>query len=171
VQYTVPFLVRIPLAWLLLAPVLLAQEQDPAADYAARVQAARLSAAKKLMSAGDWAEDKGMHGWAREQFQRAVAADPDNAEARRRLGEKRAEDGKWRIDPSISVKGANARKKDEEIVRIHGEFVRKLLDAERAIGGEWVATGFFADRLGLKAEARAAWQRAVEYAPRNETAR
>jgi hypothetical protein len=154
----------------LLALLLVGQDLSPADEYAIRVKKAPAFAAGKLVSLGDWLADKDQHGFARVEFRRAVAADPDHEGAHKRLGERRGDTG-WEIDPGLRLKVTNEKKKEEEFAKIRADYVKKVTEAERAIGLEWTAVGNLAEKAGMKAEAETAWRKAVEYAPGLESAR
>ncbi len=158
---------------LALIAAFLCQDPDPAAEYATRIKGAPALAAKKLVQAGDFLAEKGLHGTAREQFVRAAQADPNSDEAHKRLGEKRGEEGGWEVDLELSrkIKTVNEPKKDDDLLKIRVDFLKRLAEAEKAIGAEWTAIGNLAEKAGMKAEAEAAWRRAIEFAPGHEAAR
>lgn len=68
--------------------------QSPLATFQARAAALAPGDAAGWVALADWALERGMQTQARAAFERAVAIDPDNAGARRGLGESLI-DGRW----------------------------------------------------------------------------
>ncbi len=158
-------------AALLVCVLAIAQEGDPAWEYRQRLEGAKKLTATKLISVGAFLSDKEQHASARLHYSRAAWFDPENEDARRRLGERRIEGGGWERDPGATVKTSNAPRKEEELLKLHADAAKRLADAEKAIGLEWTAIGNLAEKAGLKAESEAAWREAMQFYPGGESAR
>ena len=156
----------------MLALLLLVQDPDPATDYKTRLEQVKKTTAVKHVSCASYLASKDMHKWARDEFNKAIASDPDNEQARRGLGDKRSDDGTgWEVDPAAKIRSANEVKKEDEIIKVKTEYEKKLGDLGKSISSEWSAIGNAAEKAGLKAEAEAAFKKAIEYNANNESAR
>ena len=111
-----------------------------------------------------------MHRWAREEFRKAIGFSPDHAEARKRLGYIKSA-GEWEPDPNAALETDNKKKGDAEELKVKKEYDSRIEKLGRTIGKMWGDTGNFCERSKMKAEAEAAWKKAIEYDPGNTDSR
>ncbi len=155
-----------------LVSLLLIQEGDPATEYKNGREAIGKMIATKHVGIGEYLHGQTMHGWARDQFNAAIAADPNCEQARKRLGDKRSEDGQsWEPDPSNPPQLGNKKTKEDDVIKVKTEYEKKLADAGKTISNEWTRLGNLADKAAMKDAAVECWKKAVEWNAGNESAR
>jgi tetratricopeptide (TPR) repeat protein len=161
-----------PLALALLGLLVQDPPADPAAEYKDRLEKLLKSIATKHVSVGGYLASNGMHRWARDEYNKAIAADPDCAEGRQKLGDKRTDDGTaWEADPNAKVKVVNDKKKDEDVAKIKEQYEKRLTGLGQDVAKEWYNVGMLADKAGMKPEAEAAFRKAIEYDAQHKGAR
>src|SRR5262245_18731513 len=102
------------------------QTRDPAAEYKERLAKAGKVIADRHVAVGDFLAERKMHGWARDEFNKAVALDSNNEEARKRLGDMRSPDGGgWILYPDPNVRTANEPLNEGEVAKIRADYDRK----------------------------------------------
>jgi hypothetical protein len=111
-----------------------------------------------------------MFKWARDQFYRAIELDPDNETARKKLGYKKNEDGKWESDLNAKQDFGN-KKKNDEAEKIRKQYVERLDSAGKDLSRQWAELGFFCKKSMMAPEMNDAFQKALEYDPANVSAR
>jgi hypothetical protein len=95
-----------------LAPLALAGSRGDPREELQRKEAELYSfIAESYVDLGTWLSRQQMNQWANEDFERALRWDPQNAEARRRLGYVQR-DGRWERDPNSQVPSRNEREGD-----------------------------------------------------------
>ena len=152
-----------------LALFLLAQGA-PDEEYKTKLSTLSKNAAAKHYQIGDYLSSSQMHLWAREQFYKAMENDPDHAGARKKLGFKQGEDGKWESDPAIKQEFAN-KKKDADAEKVRKAYSDKLELAGKDLGRQWADLALWCRRSKLDKEGEEAFRKALEYDPANATAR
>lgn len=155
------------LAWAGLAAALQAGPQD---EYKSKLAAINKSAAAKHYGIAEFLTGQSMHLWAREQYYKVIELDPDHEGARKKLGYKKNDDGKWETDVSAKVEGSN-KKKPEEVDRIRKQYVDKQDSAGKDLSRQWGDLALFCKKNSMTAEMTAAFLKALEYDPANVTAR
>ncbi|HEV3027843.1 MAG TPA: hypothetical protein VG457_09740, partial [Planctomycetota bacterium] len=157
-----------PAGLLLLAA--LALQGSPQDEYKTKLLALNKSTAAKHSSIGEYLSGASMFQWAREQFYKAIELDPDNEAARKKLGYKKNEDGKWESDPNAKQDFGN-KKKPEEAEKIRKQYTERLDSAGKDLSRQWAELGFFCKKNTMAPEMNDAFQRALEYDPGNVSAR
>ncbi|HEX7898722.1 MAG TPA: hypothetical protein VF950_13245 [Planctomycetota bacterium] len=142
----------------------------PDEEYKAKLSALSKSAAAKHFQIGDYLSGATMHLWAREQFYKAIENDPDHEGARKKLGFKKSDEGKWESDPTIKQEFAN-KKKDSDADKVRKAYSDKLELAGKDLGRQWADLALWCRRGKLEAESAEAFRKALEYDPGNATAR
>ena len=143
---------------------------SPEEEYKAKLATLSKNAAAKHYQIGDYLSGAQMHLWAREQFYKAIESDPEHENARRKLGFKKNDEGKWESDPSIKQEFAN-KKKDAEADKVRKAYSDKLELAGKDLGRQWADLALWCRRSKLETESQEAFRKALEYDPGNATAR
>lgn len=149
---------------------LLWPQAAPEEEYKAKLATLSKNAAAKHYQIGDYLGTSQMHLWAREQFYKAIENDPDHAGARKKLGFKQGEEGKWESDPSIKQEFAN-KKKDADADKVRKAYADKLELAGKDLGRQWADLALWCRRAKMETEGVEAFRKALEYDPGNATAR
>jgi hypothetical protein len=149
---------------------LLGLQAAPEEEYKTKLGALSKTAAAKHFQIGDYLSGAQMHLWAREQFYKAIENDPDHAGARKKLGFKQNDEGKWESDPAIKQEFAN-KKKDADADKVRKAYSDKLELAGKDLGRQWADLALWCRRGKLEAESVEAFRKALEYDPGNATAR
>ncbi len=155
--------------WMLVLPLLAASRQDPQTEYKDRLAKVRQEVAAGHANVGATLSDKKMHQWAKEEYNRAIALDPDCVKAREKLGFKKV-DGNWEQDPDKEVPSGN-KLSGKDADRVRKEYDKQLLDKGKDFAKKFVELASWCAKNGLKDEAAANHKSAVEYDPDNATAR
>lgn len=152
-------------AALVAAPMLLAaggsQDRGALQEFEALFAAALQKAAEAHVRLGRFCEGKKQLAWARTQYERALACDPEHAEAKRLLEREGVE---WRNA---------ARQEPEEPGALFDECAKKAYEAYQPAGAAFRDAAKLADAKGatLEAQARRAWKQTLEYWPACSEAR
>jgi hypothetical protein len=155
------------LAW---AGVAAALQADPQDEYKAKLASINKSAAAKHYAIGEFLTGASMHLWAREQYYKVIDLDPDHDGARKKLGYKKNDDGKWENDPTAKQEASN-KKKPEEIERLRKQYVDRQDSAGKDLSRLWGDLALFCKKNTMTAEMNSAFMKALEYDPANVTAR
>jgi len=150
--------------------VLLALQGTPQDEYKTKLLALNKSTAAKHASIGEYLSSSSMFQWARDQFYKAIELDPDNEAARKKLGFKKNEDGKWESDVNAKQDFGN-KKKPDEVEKIRKQYVERLDSAGKDLSRQWAELASFCKKNMMTAEMTDAYQKALEYDPANVTAR
>jgi hypothetical protein len=153
----------------LLATLLLAQGA-PSEEYQEKLRKISRNAAAKHYSIAQYLGTSQMHLWAREQLNKVVELDPDHADARKRLGYAKGEDGQWVSDPAIKQEFGN-RKKGADADRVAKSMQERLEQAGKDLSRQWGDLAFWCKKEKLEAETESAFRKALEYDPLNSSAR
>lgn len=154
----------------LTAALLCPQGAAPEEEYKTKLAALSKSAAAKHYQIGDYLSTSQMHLWAREQYYKAIENDPDHENARRKLGFKKGDEGKWESDPAIKQEFAN-KKKDADADKVRKAYSDKLELAGKDLGRQWADLALWCRRGKMDKESVDAFRKALEYDPGNATAR
>jgi hypothetical protein len=152
------------------AGLLFGLQAAPEEEYKTKLATLSKNAAAKHYQIGDYLSGAQMHLWAREQFYKAIENDADHEGARKKLGFKKGEEGKWESDPTIKQEFAN-KKKEAEADKIRKAYSDKLELAGKDLGRQWADLALWCRRSKLEAESAEAFRKALEYDPGNATAR
>jgi hypothetical protein len=157
------------MAWLILAASLWGlQDKDPKAEFEKKFTKAKSDAAKEHARIADYLDVAKMHKWARGEDERAMKLNPENENARKRLGYKKEGDT-WVKDPGANVERENKKKGADE-TRIRGDYDAKLASLAKEAAKDFYECGLFARKHGLDSEAQEAFGLCLEYEPDNEKA-
>ena len=148
---------------------LLLVQSGPEAEYRQRLDKVLKNGAARHYSVGEYLRTSQMHQWAREQYLRAIALDPDHEHARKRLGYLKGEGG-WAVDPDAKIETAN-RRKDADADRIRKSLDDRLEQAGRDLGRQWAELAAWCRKSMLPKEAEAAYRRCLESDPDHASAR
>lgn len=155
---------------LVLAGGLAAAQDDT--EYRDKLDKLQKNLALKHVDVGNYLAGRKMHGWARDEYNKAIKADPDCASARQKLGDKRSDDGmSWEIDPTANIKSANDVKDADDLVKVKTEYEKRLTKLGESVAKEWFSVGTAAEKAGLTAEAEMAFKKAIEYDANHKDAR
>ena len=110
-----------------------------------------------------------MHRWARDEYRKAIALNPDHESARKKLGYARTDEG-WEIDPEARPEIEN-KKKGDEAAKVKMQYDKRVDGFGKTMARQWADLANFCDSNQLKAEGEAAWKKAVEYDPGHSEAR
>ena len=127
-----------PAGFLLLAA--LAVQGSPQDEYKSKLLALNKTTAAKHFSLADYLGSAQMYLWAREQLYKTIEFDPDHEGARKKLGYKKNDDGKWESDPNAKQEFGN-KKKAEEAEKIRKQYGDRLDSAGKDLSRQWAELG------------------------------
>lgn len=156
------------IATLLLCLPLLA-EDDPQASFQKRWDGLSKKDAQERMARGDHAADKKLFRLARQEYQDALAGDPDNAKARKFLGYKKFADA-WARDEQAVVKTADGAPANQWEGLIKA-FRAKFDPRAKSLAADFVRLGDWCRSVELAEEADRAYRRGVAWDGTNADAR
>ncbi|MBI4564536.1 MAG: hypothetical protein HY716_07595 [Planctomycetes bacterium] len=144
--------------------------RSPEEEYARRLAEIKKRLAEEHYKVGEFLHTVQMYAWARDEYNKALALDPDHEGARRRLGYTRDEAGAWRFDPTAKLETQN-RKKGDDAARTKLQYEDRYQKLGRNIAKKWYDLGNYCKSNKMEEEALAAWKKAVEYDPEHAASR
>lgn len=149
----------------LVAALLLFQPQPYGKEFGAALDKARKLAADKHFELGCLLAERGMHDWAKTEYEAAVSMHPDHTGARTRLGFRADEFGRWARDPELKVKTGN-RKEEGARKKAEADYSAALTKAMREVGAAYEVSAKEADKVtGFGGEAAASRRYALDFEP------
>src|SRR5262245_17255070 len=101
--------------------VLLVLQGAPEEEDKTKLATIMRNSAAKHYGVAEFLATSQMHLWAREQYYKTIEFDPDHEGARKKLGFKKTEDGKWENDAAAKQEFGN-RKKGEDADRLRKSY-------------------------------------------------
>lgn len=150
--------------------VLLVLQASAEDEYKTKLATIARNSAAKHFSVAEFLATAQMHLWAREQYYKTIEFDPDHESARRKLGFKKGEEGKWENDPSAKQEFGN-KKKGEDAERLRKSYSDKIDLAGRDLGRQWADLALWCKKSMLAEQSIDAFRKALEYDPNNATSR
>lgn len=133
----------------------LAVSQDGNQEWAGRWDRLVKKAAEEHYKLGDYLEISKMFKWARMEYEKALALNPEHERARKKLE---------KIEN-------NNRKTGDEALRVEEEYLKRQEKMGKPLAKDFAELGDWAKKQGLTAEADRAYKKALEYDPDNAKAR
>jgi tetratricopeptide (TPR) repeat protein len=153
-----------------LAGLALLVQASPAEEYKAKLEKLLKNTASKHYAVGDYLSTSQMHTWARSEFKRVLELDPEHEGARKRMGYKKSEEGKWEDDPSAKQDFGN-KKKGEDAAKVQKSWNDRLDQAGKDLSRQWSDLALWCKKNTMEKESADAFRKALEYDPANATAR
>jgi hypothetical protein len=140
-----------------------APKKPPAEEYRDRLAKIQNSLAEEHFKLGEYLASAAMHRWARDEYRKSVALNPDHEGSRKKLCYVRTAEG-WEIDPDAKPEIEN-KKKGDEATKVKFQYDKKVDQFGKSMAKQWTDLGNFCESNQMKAEAEAAWKKAIEYDP------
>lgn len=129
---------------------------------------AKAEAAKQHVSLGNYLYSYKMYEWGNFQYKKALQLDPDNADARKKLGFKKDGD-QWVKDDKAKLKSRNEEKDEDKVENIWTQYVEKV-EKMKSLASKFSSLGDKKAKTDPEV-ARECYFLALEYDPDNEKLR